>query len=64
MRKPWPMQLRSQHLPSFADYEIYRARFGVDSEFIAADKIRDDSGCVVRYERSSMRPVLTGPVAD
>jgi len=47
--------------PSLADYERYRARFGVDPEFIAADKIRDDSGCVIRYDRSFMRPL--GPVA-
>jgi NIPSNAP len=46
--------------PSFADYENYRARFGVDPEFVAADKIRDDSRCVLRYERSFMRPLLDG----
>ena len=40
-------------------YETYRSRFGVDPEFVAADKIRDDSGCVLRYERTFMRPVLT-----
>ena len=28
-------------------------------EFIAADRIRDDSGCVLRWERSFMRPLLT-----
>ena len=50
--------------PSFADYETYRARFGVDPDFIAADKIRDQSGCVLRYERSFMRPLLAGPAAD
>jgi len=44
--------------PSLAAYETYRSRFGVDPEFIAADKIRDDSGCVLRYERTFMRPVL------
>ena len=46
--------------PSLADYETYRARFGVDPDFIAADRIRDESGCVLRYERSFMRPVLDG----
>ena len=46
--------------PSFVDYENYRARFGVDPEFVAADKIRDDSRCVLRYERSFMRPLLGG----
>lgn len=46
--------------PSFADYESYRTLFGVDPEFVNADKIRDQSGCVMRYERSFMRPVLTG----
>ena len=49
---------------SFADYEAYRARFGVDPEFVAADKIRDDSGCVLRYERSFMRPLLEETAAD
>jgi hypothetical protein len=44
--------------PSFREYEAFRALFGVDPEFIAADKIRDDSKCVVRYERSFMRPIL------
>ncbi|MGI5240577.1 NIPSNAP family protein [Dactylosporangium sp. CA-139066] len=48
---------------SLAAYERYRARFGVDPEFVAADKIRDDSRCVVRYERTFMRPLLPGAQA-
>src|SRR3569833_2329555 len=44
--------------PSFAKYEEYRARFGVDPEFVAADRIRDESGCVLRYDRPFMRPLL------
>ena len=44
--------------PSLADYERYRSRFGVDPEFIAADRIRDESGCVRRYERTFLRPLL------
>lgn len=43
---------------SLASYEQYRARFGSDPEFIAADRIRDESGCVLRYERTFMRPLL------
>jgi hypothetical protein len=43
---------------SLAAYERYRARFGNDLELVAADGIRDDSGCVVRYERTFMRPLL------
>ena len=42
----------------------YRERFGVDPAFIAADRIRDDSGCVVRYDRSFMRPLLPHRAAD
>nr|WP_122941773.1 NIPSNAP family protein [Brachybacterium sp. EE-P12] len=49
---------------SFATYEAYRARFGVDPDFIAADRIRDDSGCVLRYERTFMRPVLPDPAGS
>ena len=44
--------------PSLAAYERYRELFGVDPDFIAADRIRDDSGCVLRYERTFMRPLL------
>jgi len=44
--------------PTLADYERYRSRFGVDEEFVAADRIRDESGCVLRYDRSFMRPLL------
>ena len=43
---------------SLAAYERYRTRFGNDPEFIAADNIRDESGCVLRYERTFMRPLL------
>ena len=43
---------------SLAAYEQYRLLFGVDAEFIEADRIRDESGCVVRYVRSFMRPLL------
>jgi hypothetical protein len=27
---------------------------------VAADRIRDESGCVLRYERTFMRPLLPG----
>jgi hypothetical protein len=44
--------------PSLADYERYRARFGVDPDFVDADLIRDENGCVLRYDRTFMRPLL------
>jgi NIPSNAP len=47
--------------PSLADYERYRERFGVDPEFIEADRIRDESGCVRRYDRTFLRPLLARP---
>jgi hypothetical protein len=50
--------------PSLAAYEQYRALFGTDPEFVAADQIRDDSGCVLRYQRSFMRPLLPGQPQD
>jgi len=45
---------------SLAAYEQYRALFGTDPEFAAADLIRDESGCVLRYQRTFMRPLLPG----
>ncbi len=44
--------------PSLAAYEEYRTLFGRDRDFIEADRIRDESGCVLRYERTFMRPLL------
>ncbi|MEU5370349.1 NIPSNAP family protein [Streptomyces sp. NPDC005951] len=49
--------------PSLAAYEEYRQLFGHDPEFIEADRIRDESGCVLRYERTFMRPLLPGDLA-
>ena len=43
--------------PSLAAYEQYRTLFGKDPEFIEADRIRDESKCVVRYDRTFMRPL-------
>ncbi|WP_434533240.1 NIPSNAP family protein [Amycolatopsis carbonis] len=43
---------------SLAADEQYRALFGIDPDFIEADRIRDESGCVVRYRRSFMRPLM------
>ncbi|HEV3000823.1 MAG TPA: NIPSNAP family protein [Solirubrobacteraceae bacterium] len=43
--------------PSLAEYERYRGLFGRDPDFVAADRIRDESGCVVRHERTFMRPL-------
>ena len=43
---------------SLTEYEQYRSRFGSDPDFVAADRIRDESGCVLRYERTFMRPLL------
>jgi hypothetical protein len=43
---------------SLAAYEGYRSLFGVDPEFVSADRIRESSGCVLRYERTFMRPLL------
>lgn len=45
--------------PSLAEYERYRSRFGSDPEFAEADRIRDESGCVLRYERTFMRPLTS-----
>jgi hypothetical protein len=46
--------------PSLAAYEKYRGLFGIDPEFIEANRIRDESNCVLRYERTFMRPLLPG----
>lgn len=43
--------------PSLAAYEEYRSLFGREASFIEADRIRDESGCVIRYDRTFMRPL-------
>ncbi len=47
---------------SLATYEQYRTLFGRHPDFISADRIRDESGCVIRYERTFMRPLLPADV--
>lgn len=42
---------------SLTAYEAYRTNFGVDPDFIAADKLRTDTGCVLRWDRTLMRPL-------
>jgi hypothetical protein len=44
-------------LPSMAAYEQYRTLFGKEQSFIEAGRIRDESGCVIRYDRTFMRPL-------
>ena len=47
--------------PSLAAYEQYRMMFGREPSFIEADRIRDESGCVIRYDRTFMRPLSETP---
>jgi hypothetical protein len=35
-------------------------RFGVDPDFVEADRAREETRCVRRYERSFMRPLFGG----
>lgn len=44
--------------PSLAAYEEYRGLFKTDPDFLAANRIREESRCIVSYERSFMRPVF------
>jgi len=44
--------------PSLAAYEEYRSLFGNDPDFVEADRIRDESGCVLRYDHTFMRPLM------
>ena len=47
--------------PSLAAYELHQHGFVQDGEFAAADRIREESGCVLRHERSFLRPLLNAP---
>jgi hypothetical protein len=44
--------------PSLSAYEQYRTLFGSDPEFIAADRFKHDTGCVVSHERTFLRPMF------
>ena len=43
---------------SLTEYDTYRANFGVDPDFIEADRYSRELNCVVRWDRSFMRPLL------
>ena len=44
--------------PSFAAYETYRRDVQADPECQALLALADRTGCILRYDRSFMRPVL------
>jgi len=46
--------------PSLSAYERYRALFGRDPEFEEADRIRDESRCVLRCHRTFTGPLIPG----
>jgi NIPSNAP protein len=43
---------------SFARYEEYRKVMLTDSECIEANKLAEETRCIVSYERTFLRPVL------
>jgi NIPSNAP len=45
--------------PSFASYEEYRAKSFQDPECQAAFRYAEDTRCIISYERSFFRPVLS-----
>lgn len=47
--------------PGLASCGGYRTLFGVEPEFVAADRVRGESGCVPHYERTFMRLILPAP---
>lgn len=46
--------------PSLAAYEVYRAELAQDAECQAVLKFAADNRCILSYDRSFTRPVLTG----
>ncbi|SIP94205.1 NIPSNAP protein [Rhizobium sp. RU33A] len=44
--------------PSLAAYEVYRAAMAADAECQAAFAYAEETRCILRYERSFMRPVF------
>lgn len=45
--------------PSLADYEQYRQQSLLDPDCLAAFEYAEQTDCVISYERSFFRPVLT-----
>lgn len=44
--------------PSLAAYEVYREAMAVDGECQAAFAYAEENRCILRYERSFMRPMF------
>jgi NIPSNAP len=43
---------------SLARYEEYRKLFATNEDFIAANRFKYDTGCVLSYDRTFLRPVF------
>ncbi|MGY4396221.1 hypothetical protein ACVWZA_001394 [Sphingomonas sp. UYAg733] len=52
------MALALFSFPNFATYEKYRTDVQLDPECKAALELADRTGCILRYDRSFMRPVF------
>jgi hypothetical protein len=50
--------------PSLAAYEAYRSQIAKDEEAQAAFAFAETTRCILRYERSFLRPVLSSSVSD
>ncbi len=46
--------------PSLADYETYRKESASDDECVMAYEYAQKTGCIIRYDRYFLRPVLEG----
>lgn len=45
---------------SLAAYEAYRVAAATDADCVEAYRFAERTGCIVRYDRSFLRPVLAG----
>ncbi len=50
--------------PSLADYEVYRTKSAEDADCLMAFEYAQKTGCIVRYDRYFLRPVLDGSMDD
>ena len=50
--------------PSLADYEIYRRDSALDDDCIRAYEYARKTGCIVRYDRNFLKPILEGSLDE
>jgi len=61
---PCDLAFAAFSFPSLAEYEVYRGKAMQDDDCKRAIEYAQETGCIIRYDRYFLRPVLEGSLDE